>query len=100
MGKFVQKVHNLAIEAEQDEKKIVGKHRRDEGVHIKAVRAAHNTSKHAIHVVALTWAGMPAILAFEAARPWWEKYVESNLTHMVGSEHVEAIHTVSNHFLG
>lgn len=95
----LQKLHELAEEAKADEQKIVGKHRRNESPRTKTLRAAHNASKHAVHFVWLTWVGMPAILTFEAGRPFWEKYVELPLsTVMVGTSHTEAFSALA-HFL-
>lgn len=103
-GTLVANFRNLAKEAEADERRVaqeIGRHRRVETKAEKVAARAHNTTKHLVHTIILVWAGLPAILAFETARPLWVKYVESPLSDvMVGTSHVEAMHTITTHFLG
>src|SRR3954471_3036114 len=92
IGNLATNFRNLAKEAEADESRMkaeIGRHRRIETKAEKLQHHAHNTAKHAVHVIALTWMGLPAILAFEAARPLWSKYVETPLSDiMVGNEDI------------
>lgn len=79
-------VRNLANEAEMDEQRHIARHRRIPTRQEKLTRTAHITARHCIHVLILTGAGLPAILAFELGRPLWVRYVELPLWgHAVSS---------------
>lgn len=95
-------LHNLAQEAKAEETKIVGRHR-DNNRRPMSHRI-HRTAVHLMHTGQLTAIGLPAILAFEAARPVWEKFVEAPMKEFMfghdSSAHVEALSTISTHFLG
>lgn len=92
MGRISSTLRNLAKEAEADEHRLshhVAQHR------LVLTRAeimaekAHRTAKHCVHILILTGAGLPAILAFETARPLWVRYVESPLSRiMLGNQDV------------
>lgn len=103
-GALATNFRNLAKEAEADERRVareIGRHRRVETKAEILLAKAHRTQKHMVHTIILVWTGLPAILAFEAARPLWVKYVESPLSDiMVGTSHTEAFSTIAGHFLG
>ena len=97
-GTMAQNVRKLAQEAEADERREaarIGRHRRPVTKADILHEKAHNTSKHLVHIILLTGAGMPAILTFEALRPLWTKYVEMPLTDVMVGSHpaTEALHT-------
>lgn len=103
-GNVAQTVRNLANEAEADERREVariGRHRKAMTKTDILHEKAHNTSKHLVHVILLTGAGMPAILTFEALRPLWTRYVEMPLTDVMIGSHpaTEALTAVFVQFL-
>lgn len=102
MNKITSTLHTLSNEAKAEEQKIVGKHRKAErtpiGHHI------HRTAVHFLHTGQLMWMGLPAILAFEAARPAWQKFVETPIADLMfgnhSSAHAEAMSTIAQHYFG
>ena len=102
MKNITSTLHNLATEAKAEEGKIVGKHRKAErtpiGHHI------HRTAVHFLHTGQLMWMGLPAILAFEAARPAWVRFVETPISNILFGDHgsttVHAASTVAQHYFG
>jgi len=97
-GHVVLNVRKLAQEAEADERREaarIGRHRQPMTRAGILHEKAHNTSKHLVHIILLTGAGMPAILTFEALRPLWTKYIETPLTDVMIGSHpaTEALHT-------
>lgn len=95
-------LRDLASEAEAEEKKVVGKHRKEPSTPI--VRNVHLTAVHVFHTAKLAWMGLPAILGFEVMRPLWERYVETPLSDvMIGGNtetHTEALSTIARHYFG
>lgn len=102
LSHITKTLENLANEAKAEESKIVGKHRKEAKTPI--VHHLHRTAVHVYHTGQLMWIGLPAILAFEAARPAWEKFVETPLTDIMfgshGSSHTEALGTIAQHYFG
>jgi hypothetical protein len=96
-------LRNLANEAKAEERKIVGRHRRTPTPNEKIAHTAHRAAVHVLHTGQLAWIGLPAIFAFEAARPIWERFVEIPLSSMMFGEHAtthtESIATLTAHFL-
>lgn len=95
---------NLAKEAKAEESKIVGRHRANAKTPL--AHHLHRFGVHAMHTGQLAWIGLPAILAFEAARPAWQRYVETPIADTLfgnhGSVHTTAqtVSTITAHFLG
>lgn len=107
MKNITRDLHNYAktlrIEAEAEESKVIGRHRRAESASSRIARNVHRTSVHVTHTGSLIGAGLPAILAFEAARPAWQKFVEHPIAELMfghGEETHTTAATIAQHFIG
>lgn len=102
MNSITNTLTSLANEAKAEEQKIVGKHRKPAKTPLS--HHVHRTVVHVMHTGQLMWIGLPAILAFEAARPAWEKFIEVPLSSLMfghpDSTHTEAISTITQHYFG
>lgn len=93
---LVTNFRSLAHEAEADERAVqheIGRHRRIATKREVLYRKGHHVAKHCVHILLLTWAGLPAILAFETARPLWVKYVETPITDITVGHDAVVSHT-------
>lgn len=105
MKNFTNGLRTLAEEAKAEERKIVGRHRKELSPNQVLAHKAHRAAVHVYHTGQLMWVGLPAILAFEAARPAWARFVETPIANILFGDHAtpthtEAIGTVAQHFFG
>lgn len=107
MNSITSTLHTIAEEAKAEETKIIGRHRKALSPQQKIAHKAHRAFVHVYHTGQLAWIGLPAIFAFEAARPIWERFVETPIANTLFGEHTETVHalpatvsTIAQHYIG